>query len=57
MAIDSKTYVFQSSFRDEFTKFLFEIVFFLYGNKLESLSFVVYRRLYEIPTRNCIFLA
>ena len=39
MTIDSKA--FHSSFRGEFTKFLFEIVFFLYDNRLESLSFVV----------------
>ena len=40
MAIDSKSYAFQS-LRDEFMKFLLEIVFFLYDNRLESLSFVV----------------
>ena len=40
-------------------KFLFEIVFFLYGNRLESLrlSIVIEMRVYKISTRNCIFLA
>ena len=58
MTIDSKAYAFQSSLRSKFMKFLFEIVFFLYGNRLESLrlSIVIEMRVYKISTRNCIFL-
>ena len=57
MTIDSKA--FHSSFRGEFTKFLFEIVFFLHDNRLESLrlSIVIERRVYEISTRNFFCMA